>query len=37
MFEATTDTRTRDAIRAAHNERGAQLASLFRLFRRTAP
>ena len=29
MFEATTSPRTRDAIRAAHTERGAVLRWLF--------
>ena len=30
MYEATTNTRTRDAIRTAHAERGAILRGLFR-------
>ncbi|SLN53220.1 hypothetical protein PSJ8397_02766 [Pseudooctadecabacter jejudonensis] len=30
MYEATTNARTRDAIRAAHAERGAVLRGLFR-------
>ncbi len=30
MFEATTNARTRDAIRNAHAERGAILRGLFR-------
>lgn len=30
MFETTAQTRTRDAYRAAHAERGAVLASLMR-------
>lgn len=29
MFEATTHSRTRDAIRTAHAERGAMLRWLF--------
>ena len=32
MFESTTSTRTRDAIRAAHNERGRILTEGLRLF-----
>ena len=30
MFEATTNARTRDAIRTAHAERGAVLKGMFR-------
>lgn len=30
MFEATTNARARDAIRAAHNERGAMLSGFIR-------
>lgn len=30
MFEATTDVRTRDAIRNAHAQRGAVLRGFFR-------
>ncbi len=37
MIEATTDTRTRDAIRAAHAHRGAAFAGLWhKLFIRTS-
>lgn len=32
MFESTTDPRTRDAIRAAHTERGRILTEGLRLF-----
>ena len=32
MFESTTHTRTRDAIRAAHKERSEAMVRFFRIF-----
>lgn len=32
MFESTTQTRTRDAIRTAHQERSEVLRRMFRIF-----
>lgn len=32
MFESTTHTRTRDAIRAAHQERSEALRRMLRIF-----
>ena len=33
MYETTANTRTRDAIRKAHNERAQAFARIFRVFR----
>ena len=33
MYEPTANTRTRDAIRAAHQERAKAFAQIFRVFR----
>ncbi len=32
MYESTSQSRTRDAIRAAHHERGQALVRLLRVF-----
>lgn len=33
MYEPTANTRTRDAFRAAHQERAKAFAKIFRVFR----
>lgn len=33
MYEPTANTRTRDALRAAHKERAQAFANIFRVFR----